>query len=263
MVTRINSTTRGWARPFIADQTDLEGLRAALDAIGETRLSGIVANAGISTDRDLTSKQGYELTFAVNVLSHQLILRTLGEQLDEGGRIVIVSSGVHDPHNQLARRAGVPIPKWIGTRALALANLPPSQGHGFEDGRLRYSTSKLGNILQARGIQRWLREQGRDVDVFAIDPGLMVDTQLARDYTLLQRVVLKVIGRLATPFVANMRTSAESAGHIASLLLDDDWSGRGFAYLDGDQVRPPSSDAQSDELMQELWDACPQLLAVD
>lgn len=46
--------------------------------------------------------------------------------------------------------------------------------------RLRYSTSKLGNVLQARGLRARLRQQGRDIDVFAVDPGLMVDTDLGQ-----------------------------------------------------------------------------------
>src|SRR5690606_21637890 len=85
------------------------------------------------------------------------------------------------------------------------------------DGRQRYSTSKLGNVLQARGLQARLRKQGRDIDVFAIDPGLMVDTDLGREIPAPLRGAIRVIGRIAMPFVDNMRLSPVSAGHITSL----------------------------------------------
>ncbi|MEM9322763.1 MAG: SDR family NAD(P)-dependent oxidoreductase [Pseudomonadota bacterium] len=261
LVDHINTSTRGHAAPFVADLADLAALNEALDTIEHQPLGGIVANAGISIAQDLKSRQGYELTFAVNVLAHQLVLRRLGGNIVDGGRVVIVSSGVHDPDNKLARRAGIPIPRWIGTRELALVNSTEA-APGFDDGRLRYSTSKLGNVLQARALQAWLREQRRDVDVFAIDPGLMVDTRLARDFPAIQRTVLKTLGRLATPFVANMRLSSVSAGHIASLIRDDHWSGMGFAYLDGGDIKPPSPDAQDDDLVNELWQVSSELLGL-
>lgn len=261
LVDHINTSTQGRAAPFVANLADLSELDAALDDIADQPLGGIIANAGISTARDLKTPQGFELTFAVNVLAHQLLLRRVAGNVADGGRIVIVSSGVHDPDNKLARRAGIPIPRWIGTRELALVN-SMNIAPDFDDGRLRYSTSKLGNVLQARAVQAWLREQRRDVDVFAIDPGLMVDTQLARDYPAPQRAVLKTLGRLATPFVANMRLSSVSAGHIASLILDAQWSGMGFAYLDGGDVRSPSPDAQDDALMNEFWAVSSALLRV-
>ena len=149
----------------------------------------------------------------------------------------------------------------IGTRKLALVNSEYNVPE-FDDNRLRYSTSKLGNVLQAQGVQNWLRDQGRDVDVFAIDPGLMIDTRLGRDIPALKRALLKATGLLATPFIDNMRLSSVSARHITSQMLDAGWSGKGFAYLDGDEIRPPSPDAQRDDLVQELWDSSAPLIGL-
>src|SRR5690606_19077332 len=101
-------------------------------------------------------------------------------QIVDGGRIVVVSSGVHEPDHKLARRAGMPAPRWVGIRKLALPD-EAEPAERVSDWRQRYSTSKLGNVLQARGLQARLRAQGRQIDVFAIDPGLMVDTDLGRE----------------------------------------------------------------------------------
>jgi protochlorophyllide reductase len=248
----IEGSTEASARPFVADLADLGSVRRALVRLGDEPLHGIVANAGMQTMKDQRSADGFELTFAVNVLAHQVLLCALAGQIVEGGRVVVVSSGVHEPDHKLARRAGIPAPRWVGTRKLALPEeAEPSER--LSDGRQRYSTSKLGNVLQARGLQARLREQGRDIDVFAIDPGLMIDTDLARELPGPLRVVLRAVGRIAMPFIANMRLSPVAAGHITSLLEDPQWHGKGFEYLDGDHVKPPSDDALDDALVDRFW----------
>src|SRR5690606_19629609 len=108
---------------------------------------------------------------------------------------------------------------WVGIRKLALPD-EAEPAERVSDWRQRYSTSKLGNVLQARGLQARLRAQGRQIDVFAIDPGLMVDTDLGREFPAPLRIALRGVGRIAMPFVDNMRLSPVSAGHIASLIED-------------------------------------------
>ncbi|MEM9406655.1 MAG: SDR family NAD(P)-dependent oxidoreductase [Acidobacteriota bacterium] len=245
---------------FVADLADLDTVQEALDALGSVDLHGIVANAGITTAATEPSAQGYEITFAVNVLSHQKIFLRLAEQLQPGGRVVVVSSGVHEPENQLARRAGVPEPRWVGAGSL-LRPLDGPEDLRLEDGRQRYSTSKLANVLQARGLQRFLND--RSVDVFAIDPGLMVDTDLARELPSPVKFVFRGLGRLVTPFVDNMRSSVTSASHIASLIEDECWAGAGFRYLDGDRVKSPSEDARNDTFLEDLWLSCAEALEID
>jgi len=252
----------GIAHPFVADLASLESLNEAIDELDGISLHGIVTNAGITTRRDARSADGFELTFAVNVLAHQLLLCRMSAQLKDGGRIVVVASGVHEPDNKLARRLGVPVPRWVGTRNLALPDEAPADMR-LAAGPLRYSTSKLGNVLQARGLQAHLRRAGRAVDVFAIDPGLMVDTDLLRELPSFLQPGLRAIGRLFTPHVDNMRLSSVSAAHIAMLVEHSEWQGRGFTYLDGDRAKPPSADARRDDLMKELWETSLSLLELE
>lgn len=247
------------ARPFVADLSSLAQVDAALAALGDVSLHGIVANAGITTEEDETSADGVEITFAVNVLAHELVFRRLMPRLEPGGRVVVVSSGVHLPDNRLARNAGVPVPRWVGAEVLAhQAQAAPEH---VLPGRQRYSTSKLANVLQARTLQTRLRAAGQAVDVFAIDPGLMVDTDLARELPKPLQLVFRGVGRLLTPCIDNMRLSTVSAGHILSLVEDPDWHGQGFSYLDGDRARPPSDDAQRDDLRLDLESTSSRLLA--
>ena len=173
---RLATTKNSTAVPFVVDLGDLRALDRAIDELPDVPLDGIVANAGVTLDQPAISAQGYELTFAVNVLAHQLIFNRLLPRVVDGGRIVIVASGVHDPENKLARRAGVPTPEWVDAGTAA------DPKTAVEDTRGRYSNSKLANVLQAQSLQQRLRAEGRTIDVFALDPGLMVDTDLARNY---------------------------------------------------------------------------------
>ncbi len=262
LVEEMNSASPGIASGFVADLADLSDLRRALDTSTLPPLHGIMTNAGLSSDKTQRSAQGYELTFAVNVLAHQFLLMRLAPVVLEGGRIIVVSSGVHDPDNKLARRAGVPAPKWTGTTHLARPDSAPPEAV-LHDGRLRYSTSKLGNVLQARGFQQQVRAAERDVDVFALDPGLMVDTDFAREYPSPVRFALRGVGRLLTPLVANMRLSSTTAAIACSLFNDEKWNGTGFSYLDGDNRRRPSPDAQRDDLVKELMTESVDLIKAD
>jgi hypothetical protein len=60
-----------------------------------------------------------------------------------------------------------------------------------------------------------------------------------------------------------MRSSDVSAAHIVSLVEDEAWHGRGFAYLDGDHSKPPSDDALRHDLMEELWRDAMPLVGLD
>jgi len=250
------------AEPFIADLASLPALRAAIEVLGERPLSAIIANAGVMGQEDARSEDGFELTFAVNVLAHQQLLLSLSEQVVDGGRVIVLSSGVHDPENKLARRAGIPLPRWVGTRHLALPEHAPDDAV-LEVGPERYSTSKLGNVLQAKGLQRWLRSRGRDVDVFAVDPGLMVDTDFMRDAPKGRRLAMKTIGRVMTLFIGNMRLSTTTAKYLVSLVGDEQWHGKGFQYFDGLSPKDPSPDAMRDELVEELWRESAELLGLE
>lgn len=243
---------------FLANLASLQEVSEAIEKIRDKELGGIVTNAGITTEENLKTEEGFELTFGVNVLSHHLILRELAGNLSAGSRVVILSSGVHEPDNKLARRAGIPVPNWLGTRELAYLNRESSRSDF--PGRLRYSTSKLGNVLQARAFQEYVSEQNKEADVFAVDPGLMVDTELARELPGPLKLIFRGVGRILTPFVDNMRLSEVSARDILSLLTDPKWSGKGFAYLDGNRIKPPSPDARKDELKNEYWQAAEQLM---
>lgn len=254
--------TGGTATGFVANLADLSAIERALETTELPPLHGIVANAGISTENtSAATEQGFDLTFGVNVLAHQLLLHLLSPRLLHGCRIVIVSSGVHHPGNTLARRLRVPLPTWHGTEKLAHQQAQTGAAL-LSSGAARYSTSKLANVYQAQELQRRLDDLEMEPEVFALDPGLMVDTDLAREAPAPARFLLRTVGRAITPLVANMRLSTTTAGFVSDLIESPAWTQKGFAYVDGNAVEPLGELALRADNANELWTTATEMVGV-
>ena len=167
-------------------EVDLASLRSVRAFVGSVPAAGIppvhalVCNAGVQvvSGTQLTD-DGLEMTFGVNHLGHFALAAGLLDELARPARIVVVSSGTHDP----AKRTGMPSPRYTSGADLAH---PPADG-STEDGRRRYTTSKLCNVLFTYELDRRLGHGERGVTVNAFDPGLMPGTGLARDYPAVAR----------------------------------------------------------------------------
>src|SRR5262249_3303476 len=140
-------------------------------------LHAVVCNAGLQVVSGIErTADGVETTFGVNHLGHFALVQGLLDVLARPARIVVVSSGTHDP----TKPRGMPPPRYPSAAALA----HPAESADV-DGRRRYTTSKLCNVLYAYELDRRL---GDDVTVNAFDPGLMPGSGLARDYSALGRL---------------------------------------------------------------------------
>jgi NAD(P)-dependent dehydrogenase (short-subunit alcohol dehydrogenase family) len=137
------------------------GLTADLSRLGEVRalageidqLDTLVNNAGIVMPERQESPDGYELTFAVNYLSHFLLTALLLPKLREPARIVNVSS--------------------IGQYPLDLDDLQYERDF---NGYYAYAKSKLAQILFTYELAERLGE--RDLTVNALHPATLMDTPM-------------------------------------------------------------------------------------
>ena len=121
-----------------ADLADLATVAVAGDRIRELAadagapVTSMVLNAGVQlADRRHRSAQGYESTFAINVASTHILLRTLLPAVAPGARAVLVSSGTHfgDWHSY----GMVPRPEWRDPAELArpdIRSAPIVRGSG-------------------------------------------------------------------------------------------------------------------------------------
>jgi NAD(P)-dependent dehydrogenase (short-subunit alcohol dehydrogenase family) len=150
---RVDEAVRetGAAEGLVADLADLAQVRGLADEAGE--LDTLVNNAGVIESERRESADGYELTLAVNHLSHFLLTELVLLRMREPGRIVNVSS--------------------VGQAPLDWDDLMFQRGY---DGYTAYARSKLAQMLFT--IELAERLAGRDITVNALHPATLMDTKI-------------------------------------------------------------------------------------
>ncbi|HXX47955.1 MAG TPA: SDR family NAD(P)-dependent oxidoreductase [Myxococcota bacterium] len=219
-------------------------------------LRALVCNSGLQfmTGPQL-SADGYELTFAVNHLGHFLLANLLLDTLaaNAPARIVVVSSGVHDP----ARRTGMPRPS-IGD--LDVLSATGGSKPGAFNGQRAYVNSKLCNLWFAYELAR--RCAGRGITVNAWEPGLVPGSGLARDFPAALRWIWNwVLPGLAaglSPFLPSISTAARSGRDLARMVTDpalEKTTGKYFPSHTRWQETPSSDESYDRERATALWQA--------
>src|ERR671917_821503 len=143
--------------PYLADLSSLAAVRDLAERIlsEHDRLDVLVNNAGIISPERRESEDGYELTFAVNYLSHFLLTRLLLPRLrgSAPARIVNVASAGQSP--------------------LDFSNLMLERGY---DAMRAYTQSKLAQVLFTLELADRLLDTG--VTANALHPASLMDTKM-------------------------------------------------------------------------------------
>jgi len=237
---------------------------AALPSYNIPPLHALVCNAGVQViSHTQRTQDGFEMTFGVNHLGHFLLTLLVLPHLAAPARIVVVSSGTHDP----AQKTFMPPPNYTNARDLAF---PPTDeilsGRGIEYlGRQRYSTSKLCNVLfnyeLARRLQALNKLESHDaICVNAFDPGLMPGTGLAGDYPPLQKIIWAALLPLLIPFIHNVNTPSRSAQALARLILNPHLQNVTGKYFEGPKEIPSSKESYDLNKAKDLWDTSMELV---
>lgn len=245
------------------DLTSLDSVRAFAEAVnerrGDARIDVLVLNAGLIRPDDTgRTADGFETTFAVNHLAHYLLVRELLPALADGARVVLTTSGTHDP----AVGASLATPRHADAQLLAYPDRDPGRHtKPAETGQHAYTSSRLCNVLTVRSLAAHPDLRARRVSAVAYDPGQVFGTGLARDLALPLRIAWTVFG---TPLGAPLRrlkpdqNTRKAAGHsLANLALGTvvPPDGRTYAALRRGKLTwpDPSELARNDELAQALW----------
>ncbi|MEO1646334.1 MAG: SDR family NAD(P)-dependent oxidoreductase, partial [Chloroflexota bacterium] len=222
-------------------------------------LHALVCNAGLTGTSLQYTQEDIEQIFGVNHLGHFLLVNLLRAHLQEPARIIFVSSGTHLPEHRLARLTGVPKPKY--TNALALAYPEKASDADAVTNPFRiYSTSKLCNVLCAYELARQLDNPA--IGVFAIDPGLMPDTQLARELPAWAQSIFRGFFMSLRHVVNGIRSVETSGEHVARLVTDEALAGRTALYFDGLEETRSSADSYDEAKGQDLWETSAQLVGL-
>lgn len=204
----------------LASLVSVRAFATAIDAaIGSAGIDALVLNAGGQRpDVAARSADGHELTFATNHLSHYLLLRLLAPRLNQGARLVITTSGTHNP----AEKTGVPPPRHADAMRLANpARDPDRDANAITAGMRAYAASKLANLMTARAFAATPEAAAKQLIVTAYDPGLTPGTGLVREQMWVVRTLVWPLLPLMLPFSKHMNSLAEAGRGLANLATTE------------------------------------------
>lgn len=219
-------------------------------------LRGFIGNAGTQYVNATTqTSDGFEATFAVNVLANHVLIRALEPHFEPGSRVTITASDTH--FGDFAHNMGmVPGPVWQAPDRLAKTAAFPKP-ETTTAGRTAYSTSKLAVIYLVHEYARQLR---KDIDVISYNPGFVPGTGLARNADAVSRFLMGRIMPLMT--LTPMATSQADAGRFLADAALGATASQSGAYVDRSKAARSSAESYDPAREIELWDAVERLTSV-
>jgi NAD(P)-dependent dehydrogenase (short-subunit alcohol dehydrogenase family) len=215
------------ARSYVADLASLEEVRRLAEQVKdrEDRLDVLMSNAGVTRRSREESADGYELTFAVNYLSHFLLTGLLLPLLERSApaRIVNVAS--------------------IGQSPIDFEDVMLERGY---DPMRAYSQSKLAQIMFTFELAERLRRRGVDgVTVNALHPATLMDTKMVRES----------YGRAMT-------SVQEGVDATVRLAVAPELDGVTGQYFDGQRESRANAQAYDPGARERLWELSERLTGV-
>lgn len=199
-------------------------------------LDAVMFNAGVqSADAVIRTADDLEQSFAVNHLSHHVLLRALEPLLQLDAIVGWTASGTHDPKDRVAKRFGFLGAHYLPPEALAQGQYA-SAPNAAQTNRDAYASSKGLNVLSARHFAAHAPGQRR---YFSYDPGLMAGTGLAREQGALLNLVWKYVMPVVSKMLKGTSTPQGSAQLLARILLGQHTLPNGaYVEFSGTQNQP-------------------------
>lgn len=201
---------------LIADFSSMDQVRSLADQVISQyqHLEVLINNAGLYTTSKQTTSDGFELTFAVNHLSHFLLTNLLLDLVKASApaRIITVSSSAHFDAD------------------FDITDLNAEKNF---NGWNAYSVSKLANLLFTFALARRLKGSG--VTVNSLHPGFIKTNILGKHFANQKPV----------------EEGAETPVYLASSPEVAEISGE---YFERKQISPSSELSRNEPLQEELWE---------
>jgi NAD(P)-dependent dehydrogenase (short-subunit alcohol dehydrogenase family) len=234
------------------DLASLSSIRMFYDAFSQANLPplyAVVCNAGISAGGvkgEVYTKDGIEMIFGVNHLGHFLLTNLLLNRMGKNGRIVFVSSDMHEPPAFLGLKV-------VYDNAKAISGRSP--------GMLQYCTSKLCNIYCTYEMARLIATQtDRQITVNAFNPGAMSDTNFIRiEGNVLLQGIMSSFSRIMGYIIGKSSSSVKSGAILASLMIDPLFGKMTGKYLDRGKDTKSSPLSYNKDNARELWETSMEL----
>lgn len=198
-----------------------------------------MCNAGVHSTRHLVyTEDGFEEAFGVNHLGHYLLANLMLNQMVTNGRIVFVTSDMHD----FPKFPSSLQPVFKSSRSLAYPN--------ENSGDYGYSASKLCNILCTYEMSDRLKtETDKHITVNAFNPAFMPDTGLTE-------AMGAFIPRLINIFAWIIGSSSnvkKSGNALAAMITDNRYENTTGTYNDRGKIAKSSKASYDKEAARRLW----------
>jgi NAD(P)-dependent dehydrogenase (short-subunit alcohol dehydrogenase family) len=201
------------------------------------KIYSLVCNAGIAaTSKGERTKDGFDDIFATNHLGHFLLVNSLLPLMEENGRILVVSSDMHDPPKMMS-----PNFNWIGAEKLAKPD------EEFSKSRLRYSYSKLCNVYFTYELKR--RIGNKKLFVNAFNPGFMPETGLSGGNITPERI--KFVKEHMPDRIGDLDKSSQA---LCDLITMKDFKANGEFFDRSTNSVRTSELSYNEKNAKELWD---------
>lgn len=197
----------------------------------ENKLDVLINNAGLWSDKKIISEFGVEMTFAVNVIGHQLITKLLVEKLKKSAPSRIINVASH----------------FAGGLETVDINFEKRKYNGT----LAYKNTKQANRMLTREWARHLENYG--ITVYSMTPGYIPSTDLFRDQNFIGKAILKLFGLIEG------RTIQQGADTIVWLASTEKIPGSNGGFF-RDRKEEKCKFFNPDE-EKKLWNKCEEILS--
>ncbi|XP_044947338.1 short-chain dehydrogenase TIC 32 B, chloroplastic-like [Hordeum vulgare subsp. vulgare] len=240
-ITEANPTAR--VDVLKLDLSSLKSVRAFAEQFNSMNLplNILINNAGVMFCPFQLSEDGVEMQFATNHLGHFLLtnllldnMKATAESTGIEGRIVNLSSIAHE-HTY---------PKGIQFDKL-------NDKKTF-DRRSAYGQSKLANILHAKELSRRLKEEGANITVNSLHPGVIMTNLMRHSYAVMKAI------QLATCLI--WKNVPQGAATTCYVGLSHELKGVTGKYFADCNEEKTSELAKSDILAKQLWEFSEELV---
>jgi len=255
------------------DLSDLENIQKVRDYLIQENvyLDVVILNAGLQYTGAFypkVSKQGIELTFAVNHLAHFYLINILIGQINnyKESRIIITSSDVHNPNS-----AGGNVGEKAGLNNLVNFKEEITGKYINFNSDKAYKNSKLCNILFAKELSKRLQNQLSKISVITWAPGLVIPNEDLGFFRYSKK--FNSFGYLVFSSIANsilgISENVENAGHLLyKIVFDTAFNNIKYLHLSNKLVfykkhklvkSDVSKEACNNELALKLWNLSEEL----
>ena len=255
------------------DLSNLENVQKVKDYINNKNVSldVVILNAGLQYTGSFypkVSKQGIELTFAVNHLAHFYLINILIGLIKNSNesRIIITSSDVHDPNSSGGN---------IGFKA-GLNNLINFEEEitgkflNFSSDKA-YKNSKLCNILFAKELSKRLQIKSIKTTVITWAPGLVIPNddegffRYSKSFNKLGYILFSIMAK----DILGISENVENAGKLLSqIVFDSNFNDINYLHLSNKLIfykkhklveSAVSKEASNKKLALRLWNLSEKL----